>query len=76
MSEVKRSMLEFLDNERIFSVEKDGEQFVFTEECDRYYTTRLSKEQMVTLACEILTLAGFIIVEKPECPDTARAAKD
>lgn len=52
------SVLEALGEERIFSVAVNENGFCFTEECDNYFDTTISKEQMLMLAAEIVDLAN------------------
>lgn len=39
-------ILDGLKSSGIFSIKKDGEDYVFTEECDNYYWARLSKNEV------------------------------
>lgn len=50
-------MLDRLDNERIFSIYKDGDGFIITEECDGYFEVRLKADELRRLAEEIIELS-------------------
>ena len=51
------TILEYLEDMRIFSVGKSGDGFLFVEGCDSWFAVTLTKEQMIMLAKEILGLA-------------------
>ena len=47
------TVLECLDEARIFSVKKSGKMFVFTEECNQFYFAHLTKPQVRVLISEL-----------------------
>ncbi len=51
------SILDGLAGEAIFTIEKVPEGFLFVENCDNYFQTILTKEQMIKLSDEIRALA-------------------
>lgn len=51
-------MLDLLAGERVFSISRttDG-GFAFTEKCDEYFGVKLTREQLLALAHELIALA-------------------
>jgi hypothetical protein len=50
------SILKLLSGGRIFSVEKQGDRYVFTEECDNYFEETLSELEFIGLIEELQAL--------------------
>ena len=52
------TMLDALREHRVFTVQRDNAGcYEFTEACDEYFFAVLTREQVVTLAGELLTMA-------------------
>lgn len=55
----KESVLDALDEARIFSVDPtENGEFVFAECCDYFYEATLTKEQVLMLANELRVMVG------------------
>jgi hypothetical protein len=52
------TMIEVMRDARVFGITKEGENFRFVEWCDEYFSITLDKEQMITLANELLIMAS------------------
>lgn len=52
------TVLDILDANNIFSVEKKGDKFIFTERCDEWFYIQLTKEHVLALANELISLAN------------------
>ena len=50
-------LLEYLDDHRIFEIEKVDAHFSITEKCDCYFCVVLTKEQLKQLGEEIIKLS-------------------
>ena len=56
--QVGKDLLHALDESRVFNVTKtDDGRFCFQESCDRWFSAKLTKEQVLALAEELRTLA-------------------
>ena len=66
------SVLEALDDNRIFGITKaeDDDSFEITEKCDDYFSLTLTKDQVRTLAQELLAF----IEEKTFCANCRKPA--
>lgn len=51
------SILQRLDDERIFNVSKEGVLIAFTERCDDHFTVELTPDEVRQLAQELLNIA-------------------
>lgn len=51
------TILEHLKSEKVFSIERDGDRFMVTEECDGWFGEWLTRDELRQLAGEILALA-------------------
>lgn len=51
------SMLDALEKETIFAIEKKGDLFEFTEQCDLYFSCMLSRDQLRILAQELIDIS-------------------
>ena len=51
--EVKDSVIDALDEARIFFIDLDGGNFVIGEACDGYYRRSMTKEQLSKLIIEL-----------------------
>ena len=52
-----KTILDALDEARIFNVEKaDDGRIIFEESCDRYFSAKLTKAQVLALADELRAL--------------------
>lgn len=56
-TEVAGGVLPILKEGRIFSIETDGDKFVFTEQCDEWFYVALTPDQLRELAGELLVMA-------------------
>lgn len=63
---MEQTVLELLDDERIFSVVRNKETggLIFIEECDRYFRLELTKKQVETLIKELNHLLSTPVSEK------------
>ena len=50
-------LLDQIETDGIFCLEKDGDCFVITEACDNHHSRRLTKEELLRLSDEIKTFA-------------------
>lgn len=51
------SVLKFLEDQRIFSVDAKRHFVLFTEECDRYFKIQLTPDEVRQLAGELIAMA-------------------
>lgn len=58
--ETKETMLEIMEECRVFTVYKEGDEFEIVESCDQYFRVNLTKEQLLALADEIKALANSV----------------
>jgi hypothetical protein len=59
------SILDLLSDGRIFSIEKQGDRYVFTEGCDCYFEETLSEEEFVGLIEELQALFNKAKASQP-----------
>lgn len=52
-----KTILEALEDRRIFYISKDGGEFHITEGCDNYFTATLTQTQVLRLSDELRKLA-------------------
>jgi len=55
--ETYQTMLEAIEDNKVMSVQKVGRSFVLCEECDRYYTLKISADQLRALGEELAQLS-------------------
>lgn len=51
------SILEMLEVARVVAIARDGDHFVATEQCDEWFKVELSRDDLRTLAAELVALA-------------------
>ena len=54
---MKSSILDHLKEERVLDVYRSGNKIYFTEMCDQYYGTSLTKDELYKLIKELTYLA-------------------
>lgn len=52
------SIIGALADNRLVSFVKEGDMFIIVEQCDNYFTGKLTKEQLLGLAAELVALAN------------------
>lgn len=52
------TILQKLEDKRVFSIAKTGDDFEFIEECDRWFGATLTRDEVLQLAAELVALAG------------------
>ncbi len=58
--ETADTMLEIMDECRVFEIVKHDGKFVLCEKCDEYFGVSLTKEQLLALADEMKSLANSV----------------
>lgn len=51
------TLLDRMEKERIFSVRQRGDTFLIMEQCDCYFSDRLTRDELLHLGKEIVALA-------------------
>ncbi len=58
MMTVNYPMLDRMENNRVFCIERDGELFAISERCDGYFGDMLNPDELRQLGQEIIAIAN------------------